>query len=102
MSNLYKGESTEISSGIVGTDQVDVMAPIYASIRELLSNSTTYQVIGAASSIVLMVKTLVTPAMTTVLNSVPSHSPSRAPVRVPTQSSSFLNNASNTRFARRA
>jgi filamentous hemagglutinin family protein len=102
MSNLYKGESTEISSGIVGTDQVDVMAPIYASIRELLSNPTTYQVIGAASSIVLMVKTLVTPAMTTVLNSVPSHSPSRAPVRVPTQSSSFLNNASNTRFARRA
>jgi len=102
MSNVYSGESTEIPSGITGTDQVDVMAPIYASIRELLSNPATYQVIGAASSIVLMVKTLVTPAMTTALNSLPGHSPSRAPVRVPTQSSSFLNNASNTRFARRA
>jgi hypothetical protein len=102
MSNVYNGESSEISTQSVDSNQDDVMAPIYAAIRELMVSPTTYQVIGAASSIVLMVKTLVTPAMSTVLNSAPAHSPTRAPVRTPFQSSSFLNNQSNMRFARRA
>jgi hypothetical protein len=102
MSNVYKGESSEVSNDMSAHIQDDLMAPIYKAIRDILANPTTYEVIGAASSIVLMVKTLVTPAMTTVLNSVPVHSPSRAPIRVPTQSSSFINNQSNMRTARRA
>jgi hypothetical protein len=101
MSNVYKGESSEVATGMEASNQDDLMAPIYSAIRELLANPTTYEVIGAASSIVLMVKTLVTPAMTTVPNTVPGHSPSRAPVRVPGQSSSFINNQSNMRTARR-
>ena len=102
MSNVYKGESSEVANVMEAPNQDDVMAPVYTAIRELLANPTTYEVIGAASSIVLMVKTLVTPAMTTVLNTAPAHSPSRAPVRVPAQSSSFINNQSNMRTARRA
>jgi hypothetical protein len=102
MSNVYKGESSEVSNDMSAHIQDDLMAPIYKAIRDILANPTTYEVIGAASSIVLMVKTLVTPAMTTVVNSAPVHSPSRAPIRVPTQSSSFINNQSNMRTARRA
>jgi hypothetical protein len=102
MSNVYNGESSEVSTQRGEANQEDMMAPIYAVIRELLASPTTYQAIGAASSIVLLVKTLVTPAMTTVLNGAPTHSPSRAPIRTPFQSSSYLNNQSNFRFARRA
>jgi filamentous hemagglutinin family protein len=102
MSNIYKGESSEDSNAMGAPNQDDVMAPIYKAVRDLLANPITYEVIGAASSIVLMVKTLVTPAMTTLPNTAPVHSPSRAPVRVPTQSSSFINNQSNMRIARRA
>jgi hypothetical protein len=99
---VYKGVASQISVESDDANQGEMMAPIYASIRELLSNPTTYQVIGAASSIVYIVKTLITPAMTSALSASPTHSPNRAPVRTPTQSSSFLNNASNTRFTRRA
>jgi hypothetical protein len=99
---VYSGEASQISAESDGTNQGEVMAPIYASIRELLANPTTYQVIGAASSIVYMVKTLVMPAMTSALSTAPNHAPSRAPVKAPTQPSSFLNNASNTRLSRRA
>jgi hypothetical protein len=99
---VYKGEASQISVESDNTIQGEMMAPIYASIRELLTNPTTYQVIGAASSIVYIVKNLVTPAMTSALSAAPNHSPTRAPVRTPTPSSSFLNNASNTRFTRRA
>ena len=102
MSNVYKGEASEDSNAMGAPNQDDVMAPIYKAIRDLLADPITYEVIGAASSIVLMVKTLVTPAMTTVPNTAPVHSPSRAPVRVPAQSSSFINNQSNMRIARRA
>ena len=79
----------------------DVVAPIYAVIREVLESEVTYQVVGGVTSVVVVSNALLTAASKLGLANLAGNLPARLPVNIPTPSSSMISNRFNPKLMSR-
>ena len=90
----------ESNSSIENNDSLE--ASIYEFIGNVLANPSTLQLLGGASSLAFLAKTLLGPTITINVVNAPANTPNRTPVRDPYQPASNANNRFNNRFSRKA
>mgnify|MGYP000293525115 CR=1 FL=1 len=87
------------SNSSLGSDD-SLETSIYEFIGRVLADPSTYQLLGGASSLAFLAKTLLTPTTIHIVN-VPANAPNPTPLRDPYQPASNMNNRVNNRFSRR-